>query len=55
MGRLKMNEQYYVEYYDPKGRRGYTKYYSNKLDADNKADELKRQGYVDISVITFRY
>lgn len=50
-----MTEEYYIEYYDPKGRRGFTKYYLNKMDADNKADDLKDKGYTDVRVMTFRY
>lgn len=47
--------EYYVEYYDPKGRRGYTKYYIDKREADNKADDLRVQGYTEVNVIEFRY
>lgn len=47
--------EYYIEYYDPKGRRGYTKYYINKQDADNKADDLIEQGYTEVKTIEFRY
>ena len=32
--------EYYIEYYDPKGRRGYTRYYLDKREADNKAEDL---------------
>ena len=48
-------EEYYVEYYDPKGRRGYTQYYINKIDADTKKEDLEAQGYTEVKVITFRY
>ena len=47
--------EYYVEYHDPKGRRGYTRYYLDKREADNKAEDLKFQGYTDVTVVTFRY
>lgn len=47
--------EYYIEYYDPKGRRGYTKYYIDKREADNKADDLRAQGYTEVNVIEFRY
>lgn len=47
--------EYYVEYYDPKGRRGYTKYYIDKREADNKADDLRAQGYTEVKTIEFRY
>ena len=50
-----MKEEYYVEYYDLKGRRGFTKYYINKIDADGKAEDLKLKGFKDVKVITFRY
>lgn len=50
-----MNTEYYVEYYDPKGRRGFTQYYLDKREAENKADDLKSQGYTDVLVITFVY
>lgn len=50
-----MMEEYYVECYDPKGRRGYTNYYLDKIDADNKKEDLESQGYTDVKVVTFRY
>lgn len=50
-----MKEEYYIEYYDPKGRRGYTHYYLDKRDADNKKEDLEQQGYTEVKVITFRY
>lgn len=48
-------EEYYVEYYDPKGRRGYTTYYLTKQDAQNKKEDLENQGFQDVKIITFRY
>ena len=50
-----MKEEYYIEYYDPKGRRGFTKYYTNKFEADEKAEDLKYKGYDEVKVVTFRY
>lgn len=50
-----MNEEYYIEYYDPKGRRGFTKYFQNKADAEFIKDGLKRNGYTEVKIITFRY
>lgn len=50
-----MNEEWYVEYYDPKGRRGYTRYYLVKHEADEKAEDLKEKGFTGVKVITFRY
>ena len=47
--------EYYIEYYDPKGRRGYTKYYIDKREADNKADGLRAQGYTEVNIVEFRY
>lgn len=47
--------EYYVEYYDPKGRRGFTQYYLTEKEANDKAERLKEQGYNNISVIPFKY
>ncbi len=48
-------EEYYIEYYDPKGRRGYTRYYLDKQEAGNKAEDLESQGCTEVTIVTFRY
>lgn len=50
-----MPTEYYLEYYDPKGRRGFTKYYLTKQEAEDKKDRLENQGFQDVKIITFRY
>lgn len=50
-----MTEEYYIEYYDNKGRRGYTKYYLTESEAKLKADDLIDNGFEEVTIVTVRY
>lgn len=49
------HSEFYVEYYDLKGKRGYTKYFLTLKEANEKMDDLIRQGYQEVKVMTYRY
>lgn len=49
------HSEFYVEYYDLKGKRGFTKYFLTLKEANEAADNLKDQGFKDIKVVNYRY
>lgn len=50
-----MIEEYYVEYYDGLGHRFFTRYYTNRNEADTIVKSLEEQGYEDVTIHIFRY
>ena len=50
-----MIEEFYLTYYDDKGRRHYSVYYTDERTAKQVALNLEEQGYKDVKIETFRY
>mgnify|MGYP006976580283 CR=1 FL=1 len=50
-----MIEEYWIEYYDDRNYRHFTKYYVSQREVDQMAKNLEDQGYKDITIHKFRY
>lgn len=50
-----MTEEYWIEYFDNRNYRHFTKYYTTEREVEQMAKNLEEQGYRDITINTFRY
>ena len=50
-----MIEEYYLSYYDQRGRRHVSVYYTRIEEAEQHAKNLEEQGYRDIKIEKYRY
>ena len=53
--KMRMNEEYYLEYFDERNRRHFTRYYSQEKEAKELKNALEDKGYSDVKIIRVLY